>query len=119
MRQLFWRSRLIEFHVDGFRSTPTQAIHRDNTINLEHGWGVLTPTVRPKPFREWSRTLRLLKPAVMLIAEYSDWPKVTEDPRVGGLGFDATYLAEFYHHLSGRRDGRRRGAAASRGRARL
>ena len=38
----------------------------------------------------------------MLIAEdHSGWHVITEPPRVGGLGFDATWFAEFYHHLIG------------------
>jgi 1,4-alpha-glucan branching enzyme len=58
-----------------------------------------------KLLREWSRTLRLLKPSVLLIAEdHTNWAKVTQDPRVGGLGFDSTWFAEFYHHLIGDAD---------------
>jgi 1,4-alpha-glucan branching enzyme len=48
-------------------------------VNLEHGWGVSSANVfGQKLLREWSRTLRLFKPSVMLIAEdHSGWPKVT------------------------------------------
>jgi 1,4-alpha-glucan branching enzyme len=106
VRQLFISSAvelIEEFHVDGLRVDLTQAIHRDNTVNLEHGWGVSSANVfGQKLLREWSRTLRLFKPSVMLIAEdHSDWPKVTEDPRTDGLGFDSTWFAGFYHALIG------------------
>ena len=49
-----------------------------------------------------ARTLKLIKPEVFLIAEdHSGWSAVTEPPDQGGLGFDATWYAEFYHHLIG------------------
>jgi 1,4-alpha-glucan branching enzyme len=55
--------------------------------------------------REWSRTLRLIKPTAMLIAEdHSDWDKVTQLPEAGGLGFDATWYAAFCHNLVGDSD---------------
>jgi len=41
----------------------------------------------------------------MLIAEdHSGWDKVTQPPEVGGLGFDATWFAAFYHNLIGDSD---------------
>jgi 1,4-alpha-glucan branching enzyme len=109
IRQLFISSAvelLEEFHVDGLRVDLTEALHRNNTVNLKNGWGVSSANVfGQKLLREWSRTLRLFKPSVMLIAEdHSDWPKVTEDPRTDGLGFDSTWFAEFYHHLVGDAD---------------
>lgn len=109
VRQLFISSAvelIEEFHVDGLRVDLTQAIHRDNAVNLEHPWGVGNANLfGQKLLREWSRTLRLFRPSVMLIAEdHSDWPKVTDDPRSGGLGFDSTWFAEFYHHLIGDAD---------------
>jgi 1,4-alpha-glucan branching enzyme len=109
VRQLFISSAvelIEEFHVDGLRVDLTQAIHRDNTVNLEHSWGVRNANLfGQKLLREWSRTLRLFQPSVMLIAEdHSGWPKVTDDPRSGGLGFDSTWFAEFYHHLIGDAD---------------
>lgn len=55
-----------------------------------------------KFLREWTRTLKLIRPDVMLIAEdHSDWDRVTESPDLGGLGFDAVWYANFYHHLIG------------------
>jgi 1,4-alpha-glucan branching enzyme len=63
--------------------------------------------------REWSRTLRMIKPAIMLAAEdYSNWNMVTQLPELGGLGFDATWYADFYHNLIGDAD-------AANGKARL
>ena len=110
VRQLFISSAaelIEEFHLDGLRVDLTQAIHRDNTVNVEHPWGVRNANLfGQKLLREWSRTLRLLRPAVMLVAEdHTGWSKVTEDPRVGGLGFDSTWFADFYHHLIGDADG--------------
>jgi 1,4-alpha-glucan branching enzyme len=109
VRQLFISSAVElveEFHVDGLRVDLTQAIHRDNAVNLKNGWGVSSANIfGQKLLREWSRTLRLFRPSVMLIAEdHSEWSKVTEDPRTDGLGFDSTWFAEFYHHLIGDAD---------------
>ena len=43
-----------------------------------------------KLLREWSRTLRLIRPTVLLIAEdHTGWDAVTRPPDSGGLGFDA------------------------------
>jgi 1,4-alpha-glucan branching enzyme len=55
-----------------------------------------------KFLREWTRTLRLTKPNVFLIAEdHSGWTAVTHPSDQGGLGFDAVWYAEYYHHLIG------------------
>ena len=55
-----------------------------------------------KFLREWCRTLKLIRPDVMLIAEdHSDWHLVTESTENGGLGFDAAWYSNFYHHLIG------------------
>jgi 1,4-alpha-glucan branching enzyme len=45
--------------------------------------------------------MRLLKPGLFLTAEdYSDWPALTTPSLDGdGLGFDATWYADFHHHL--------------------
>jgi 1,4-alpha-glucan branching enzyme len=105
VRQLFVSSAvelIEEFHVDGLRVDLTQAIHRDNSLNA-NGWEVGEANLfGQKLLREWSRTLRMVRPSVMLIAEdHSGWGAVTEPPHVGGLGFDSTWFAEFYHHLIG------------------
>jgi 1,4-alpha-glucan branching enzyme len=116
VRQLFVSSAaafIEECHVDGLRVDLTQALHRDN---VRHADGM--PVGRANQFgakllREWSRTLRLIKPSIMLIAEdHTGWDKVTQLPEAGGLGFDATWYAGFYHDLSGAAD-------ASNGHARL
>jgi len=91
-----------EFHVDGFRVDLTQALHRDN---VRHSDGAPVPSANlfgQKFLREWSRTLKLIRPSTFLIAEdHTKWDKVTQPPDAGGLGFDATWYVDFYHHLVG------------------
>jgi 1,4-alpha-glucan branching enzyme len=91
-----------EFHVDGIRVDLTQAFHRDNVLH-SNGWPVASANqFGAKLLREWSRTLRMIKPSVMLIAEdHSEWNAVTQLPEAGGLGFGATWFAAFYHNLIG------------------
>ncbi|MGI8685694.1 MAG: alpha-amylase family glycosyl hydrolase [Acidimicrobiales bacterium] len=105
VRQLFISSAaelVEEFHVDGLRVDLTQAIHRDNQLHAD-GSGVPAANLfGQKLLREWSRTLRMIRPSVMLIAEdHTGWPAVTQPPDIGGLGFDATWYADFYHQLIG------------------
>ncbi|HSC89745.1 MAG TPA: alpha-amylase family glycosyl hydrolase [Polyangiaceae bacterium] len=116
VRQQFIASAALlveECHVDGLRVDLTQAFHRDNVL---HANGAPLPTVNAwgmKFLRQWTRTLRLLRPDLMLIAEdHTGWDKVTESPDVRGLGFTSRWDAAFYHHLIGDAD-------ASQGRARL
>jgi 1,4-alpha-glucan branching enzyme len=91
-----------ECHVDGFRVDLTTAIHRDNTLNADGSSVGAANLFGAKFLREWSRTLKMVKPAIMLVAEdYSGWNKVIQLPDNGGLGFDATWYADFYHHLIG------------------
>jgi 1,4-alpha-glucan branching enzyme len=94
-----------EMHVDGLRVDLTQAIHRDNRLHA-NGSPVSSANVfGQKLLREWSRTLRMINPTVMLIAEdHSEWDAVTKPPAAGGLGFDATWYASFYHNLIGDSD---------------
>jgi 1,4-alpha-glucan branching enzyme len=91
-----------EFHVDGFRVDLTQALHRDN---VRHADGVPVPNANQfgaKFLREWSRTLKMIRPSTFLIAEdHTKWSMVTRPPDVGGLGFDAAWYVDFYHHLVG------------------
>jgi hypothetical protein len=108
VRQLFISSAaelVEEFHVDGLRVDLTQAMHRDNSLNA-NGWSIRNANLfGQKCLREWSRTLRMIRPTVMLIAEdHTGWDAVTKVPTVGGLGFDATWLADLYHHLIGDAD---------------
>jgi len=105
VRQLFISSAaefIEEFHVDGLRVDLIQALHRDNTLNAS-GAGVPSANLFGQKFlREWSRTLRMIRPSVMLIAEdHSGWDAVTKSPDIGGLGFDSTWFAAFYHGLIG------------------
>jgi 1,4-alpha-glucan branching enzyme len=108
VRQLFISSAaqfVEEFHVDGLRVDLTQAIHRDNSLNA-NGWGVGRANQFGQKFlREWSRTLRMIRPTAILIAEdHTGWAAVTEPADVGGLGFDSTWFAAYYHHLIGDSD---------------
>lgn len=108
MRHLFVSSAaalIEEFHVDGLRVDLTQAIHRDNSLHADGRSIGSANQFGIKMLREWSRTLRLIKPTVMLIAEdHTGWDAVTKLPDAGGLGFDATWFADFYHNLVGDSD---------------
>jgi 1,4-alpha-glucan branching enzyme len=92
-------------HVDGLRVDLTQAIHRDNTLHAD-GRSVGSANLFGQKFlREWSRTLHMIRPGTMLIAEdHTGWDAVTKVPAQGGLGFDATWDVGFYHHLIGDSD---------------
>src|SRR5271166_2640143 len=64
--------------------------------------GQQCPELRREIPPEWTRTMRLVRPNVFLIAEdHSGWPAVTQSSEAGGLGFDATWFAEYYHQLIG------------------
>ncbi|MGZ5010821.1 MAG: alpha-amylase family glycosyl hydrolase, partial [Methylobacter sp.] len=92
-----------EMHVDGLRVDLTQAIHRDNKRHAD-GYPVGSANIfGQKLLREWSRTLRMIKPTVMLIAEdHTEWDAVTKPPaQDDGLGFDSKWEAAFYHNLIG------------------
>jgi 1,4-alpha-glucan branching enzyme len=94
-----------EFHVDGLRVDLTQAIHRDNALHADGRQLGNANLFGQKMLREWSRTLRMIRPGVILIAEdHADWGAVTQSPDVGGLGFAATWFAGFYHNLVGDSD---------------
>lgn len=105
VRKLFISSAAMlvsEFHLDGFRVDQTTSIHSYAVI---HANGAAANTARifgAKFLREWTRTLKLIKPNVLLTAEdHSGWATVTQSSEQGGLGFDATWYADFYHHLIG------------------
>ncbi len=91
-----------EFHVDGFRADQTTSIHQ---YNVRHADGVPVPSANVfgiKLLKEWTRTLRMIRPDIMLMAEdHSNWDKVTQPPDQDGLGFDAAWYADFHHHLVG------------------
>jgi 1,4-alpha-glucan branching enzyme len=108
VRRLFASSAAVlldEFHVDGFRVDLLDAIHRDNRLNEPGGPPVPRANLYgAKMVREWARTLRLLRPSVMLIAEdHTGWTEVTRPLEEGGLGFDAAWYVDFFHHLVGPR----------------
>jgi 1,4-alpha-glucan branching enzyme len=94
-----------EFQVDGFRMDQTTSIHAYNVL---HADGRPLPNVNAfgvKLLRELTRSLKFVAPGVMLMAEdHSNWDGVTAPPDEGGLGFDATWYADFYHHLIGDTD---------------
>ena len=94
-----------EMHVDGLRVDLTQAIHRDNVLHAD-GRAIGSANIfGQKLLREWSRTLHMIRPTVMLIAEdHTGWDAVTKLPAQGGLGFDATWEVAFYHNLVGDSD---------------
>jgi 1,4-alpha-glucan branching enzyme len=91
-----------EFHVDGFRVDQTTSMHSYNVLHTNGAQMGHVNIFGAKFLRELTRTLKLINPKVILIAEdHSDWDKVTEAPDIGGLGFDAAWYANFYHHLIG------------------
>ncbi|EON67075.1 hypothetical protein W97_06192 [Coniosporium apollinis CBS 100218] len=91
-----------EMHVDGLRVDLTDAIHRDNKLHAD-GRQVGAANVYGQKFlRQWSRTLHMIKPSVMLIAEdHTGWDAVTKLPEQGGLGFQVKWEVGFYHSLIG------------------
>jgi 1,4-alpha-glucan branching enzyme len=91
-----------EFHVDGFRMDQTTAMHLYNVLHADGRPLGNVNAFGAKFLRELTRTLKLVNPDIMLMAEdHSNWDRVTQAPDVGGLGFDATWYADFYHHLIG------------------
>lgn len=94
-----------EMRVDGLRVDLTQAIHGDNRLHAD-GHSIGSANVfGQKLLREWSRTLHMIQPTAMLIAEdHSGWGPVTELPAQGGLGFNARWEVKFYHNLIGDSD---------------
>ncbi len=95
-------SLVLDFHVDGFRVDQTTSIHSYPALHANGEAADQARIFGAKFLREWTRTLRLVKPDVMLTAEdHSSWPAVTQSSTNGGLGFDATWFNDFYHHLIG------------------
>jgi len=88
-------------HVDGFRLDQTSSIHQ---YNVRHADG--QPVAGANAFgvkflKQWTRTMRMLRPGLFLTAEdYSNWPAMTAPSLDGdGVGFDATWYGDFQHHL--------------------
>ncbi len=96
---------ILDFHVDGFRVDQTTSIHSYNALHA-NGHPVSDANAFGAKFlREFCRTLRMIRPDIMLMAEdHSGWAKVTEPTDGDGLGFDAAWYADFYHHLLGDTD---------------
>jgi 1,4-alpha-glucan branching enzyme len=95
-----------EFHVDGLRVDQTASIHAYNTLN-GNGAAVPQANIRGRKFlRELCQTIKTVWPDSLLIAEdHSHWPAVTEPAATGGIGFDATWYVDFFHHLVGEQTG--------------
>lgn len=91
-----------EFHVDGFRVDQTTSIHSYPVLHADGRPVESARAFGARFLREWTRTLQLLKPEVFLVAEdHSGWSAVTQSNEAGGLGFQAIWYAEYYHHLIG------------------
>lgn len=105
VRKLFISSAValvVDFHVDGFRVDQTTSIHAYNVVHADGRPAGAANVAGAKFLRELSRTLRLIRPSTLLTCEdHSDWVLVTEHPDGAGLGFDATWYSNFYHHLIG------------------
>jgi len=93
---------LEEFHVDGFRLDQTTSIHLYNALHAD-GRPLAAANIAGRKFlRELCQTLKTIAPDVVLIAEdHSGWDAVTRPASDGGLGFDARWYVDFYHHLIG------------------
>jgi len=93
---------LDDFHLDGLRVDLTDAIHQNNTLNAN---GASVPSANLygiKFLRELVRTVKIVNPHAFLIAEdHTGWPAMTQPLEQGGIGFDAVWYADFYHHLIG------------------
>jgi len=93
---------LTEFHVDGFRVDQTTSIHSYAVLHADGRAADNARVFGAKFLREWSRTLQLLKPNVFLTAEdHSGWSAVTQSTDQGGMGFNAVWYSDYYHHLIG------------------
>ncbi len=105
VRQMFTSSAaalLDDFHIDGLRVDLTDALHQDNSLN-SNGQSVPAANLCGiKLLRELANTVKLINPSAFLIAEdHTGWSAMTEPASQGGIGFDAVWYADFYHHLIG------------------
>lgn len=93
---------LEEYQIDGLRLDLVDAIHANHVLHQTgepveeaNRWGA-------RFLREWTRTLRMIRPDLLLIAEdHTGWPGVLRPVDQDGFGFDACWQASFYHHLIG------------------
>ncbi len=97
---------LDEFHIDGLRVDQTASIHQYNALHA-NGSPVPNANIWGRKFlRELCQTLKTVWPDSLLIAEdHSHWAAVTEPAAGGGVGFDATWYVDFFHHLVGETSG--------------
>lgn len=94
-----------EFHVDGFRADQTTSIRSYNSLHANGQPVSNANAFGAKLLREFTRSVRFVHPNIKLIAEdHDNWDGVTRAVDQGGLGFDATWYADFYHHLIGDSD---------------
>ncbi len=105
VRQMFISSAaalLDDFHIDGLRVDLTDAIHQNNTLNA-NGASIGDANLYGIKFlRELARTVKIVNPSAFLIAEdHTGWSAMTQPLAQGGIGFDAVWYADFYHHLIG------------------
>jgi 1,4-alpha-glucan branching enzyme len=99
-----------EFHVDGFRVDQTSSIRAYNKLHLD-GRGVGAANAWGEKFlRQFARTVKLVDPAAVLIAEDHEKDdaelRLTRPTDQGGVGFDAAWFSSFYHSLIGDAKGR-------------
>jgi 1,4-alpha-glucan branching enzyme len=93
---------LDDFHIDGLRVDLTDALHQNNSLNAGERTIASANQYGAKLMRELSRTVRLLKPTAFLVAEdYTGWTALRQPLSQGGVGFDAIWYMDFYHHLIG------------------
>jgi 1,4-alpha-glucan branching enzyme len=106
LRQMFTScaaTLLDDFHVDGLRVDLTDAIHQNNTLNVAGAPPVPAANLCGIKFlRELARTVKIVNPNAFLVAEdHTGWSAMTQPLNQGGIGFDAVWYADFYHHLIG------------------
>jgi 1,4-alpha-glucan branching enzyme len=106
VRQMFTSSAaalIDDFHIDGVRVDLTGAIHQDNSLNVPGGREVASANLFGiKLLRELAQTVKFTNPRAFVIAEdHTGWSAMTQPREDGGIGFDAIWYADFYHHLSG------------------
>lgn len=108
VRKMFISSAIalvLEFNVDGFRLDQTTSIHAYNKLHADGRTLNNVNKYGAKLLREFTSTLKLVKPEIMLMAEdHSNEAFVTNARHEGGLGFDAAWYADYYHHLVGDTD---------------
>ncbi len=105
VRQMFTSSAaalLDDFHIGGLRVDLTDAIHQNNILNA-NGMPIARANLYGVKFlRELARTVNTVNPSAFLIAEdHTDWGAMTQSIDEGGVGFNAVWYGDFYHHLIG------------------